>query len=162
MQIPAVMPGERAGDIGGDGVGLVQDDGVIGHDQFAAQFFQQKLVAQLLAPQLSGLVQILGIGRVPAVGGQPVIAGKFEFILFQQFVHIRVMLLEAFKEALVDFKGRCEIGGLVTAQRVLVEIGPVMGKFVNIRLQQIFLVRIQRLEIAVKKLFGHLRVQRLL
>ena len=90
----------------------------IGRRKFAAQFFLQILVAQLFAPQLFGLVQILRVGRVAAVDRQPVVAGELEFVLLQQFVHVRVVLLEAFDEALVDFKRRRQVGGPLAADRV--------------------------------------------
>jgi hypothetical protein len=143
-------------------LGRRQNHSAVGRRNFAAEFFLQILETQSLRPKLFGLVEVLGIGRVAPVEQNVFVGVEFEFVLLQQFVHIVGVLLNSFQVSPVNFISGREVGGAVGADGEGVEIRPVAREFGNVGLQEIFVPRIQRFQITVKKLPGNVRVEQLL
>ena len=116
----------------------------------------------MLPPELPGLVEVLGIRRVAAVEQDVFVGVEFELVLLEQVVHVGDVLFEAFDEPLVNGESGRQVGGVMAAKRERVEIGPVMREFGEVRLQEIFMARVEGFHVIVEKFSGHLRVQRLL
>ena len=96
---------------------------------------------------------------MPPVEDDFLVRVELEPVVLQQVRHIRVVLLNALGVAVIDGERRRQVRR-AAFQRQLVEVGPVNFEFRQVALEKIFVARVERINVAVKKFLRQRLVQR--
>src|SRR5256885_1299697 len=127
-----------------------------------AQMFLEVFVAQALTPQLFGLIQIFRIRQLMAVDSDALVGIEVKFFSFEQFIHISDALLKTIEKAAKNLASRPGIGFALAIDRHVAEAGAIFFELGDIALQEVEMLRIERLDVAIKKLARNRSVERLL
>ena len=111
------------------------------------ELFLQVLVTQMLAPQLSGFVQVFRIRRLAPVQRETVRAGELKFFRFEQFSDVGKTLFDPLHEPFEDFTRRAGF----SFKRQVVEHGAVLVELFQIGFQEMQALAVERLHIMIQK-----------
>ena len=110
----------------------------------------------MLAPELSGLFEVLRIGRLAAVQGVTVVPREIELLAPQQFGNERDALLDSLQEPFEDFTRRAGF----PRQSQVVEDSPVLVEIVQVGFEEIQTLAVECLQVAVEEAGGNVVIER--
>src|SRR5438445_6193209 len=116
-----------------------------------AEFFLQIFESQAISPKSFGLWQILGIGQFMTIDGNAFVRIEGELLRLEEIFGIGDALLQPQHEALENLARRVRIGD-VPALGQVVEISAIMGRFFEVGLDKMEMLRVEGLEVAIEKL----------